>query len=133
MPRTVISYSQDSRAVEASPPGTRYKDSLYPIRSEFHDEAFFLRNTFLGQRELLHFRTNNDQSAILFHQAYFCPVCGEIWLRRVITSHESYTRGPVEWAVRTIRCQAHGDGLIIQPSEDLMFPVEVLKHDVLCL
>ena len=133
MPRTAIYSYPDPRSLATIPAGTECPGGVCSRLEEFHDEAFFLRNTFLGQRELLHFHTNNDQSAILFHQAYFCPVCGEIWLRRVITPHESYTRGPVEWAVRTIRCQAHGDGLIIQPSEDLQFPIEVLKHDVLCL
>jgi len=133
MPRTAVSSSPDPRWPETTPPGTECPGGICTITQEFHDEAFFLRQSYLGTREILHFHTNGGLSALLVHEAYFCPVCGEIWLRRVITPHSSYNRGPVQWQVSLLPCHSHGGGRIIKDYESLDFPLAVLRNDVLSL
>ena len=104
------------------------------ITSHYHDEAFFLNHSFFASREILHFRTNNDASALLQHRVTICPVCGEDWLRTVITPHAIYSRGAVLWTTELRPCLSHGDGLIIPPHIeriDPSYPLPVLRHDAL--
>ena len=53
------------------------------------------------------------------HRAYFCPVCGELWGREILTHHFTYRPLPSEeWVVVTSPCAEHGGGefLSLHPS-----------------
>lgn len=101
---------------------------------EYHTELFFLGNHLLGENKELHFHTNEERSAILFHRLYFCPVCGEVWLRRVWSPVASYTRGSPEWQAVPRACSVHGDGTILRPTEPLdHISPEILRREILLL
>lgn len=128
MPRTHIIRVPDSRQLNPDPSG------FVEIPQEFHDELFFLGNKLLGTVEHLHFHTNGGLSAILFHTLFFCPVCGEVWLRRVFSPHQNYNRGPISWRSFESLCPQHGGGSVIQfPSEYESFPLPLLEREVLFL
>lgn len=43
--------------------------------------------------------------------AYFCPHCGSIWGREILThSYDYQPRIPARWVVEGRPCRAHGDG-----------------------
>lgn len=124
MPRTMHTRVPDPR------PGHTGEQIL--IVTEYHDEVFLSSSGFSAQVEVLHTHTNLSKSALLLHRAYLCPQCGDIWLRRIITPHAHYSRGPVLWTCLLLECEQHGGGLfLLQDEHSTSLPL--LSHDATLL
>jgi len=55
-----------------------------------------------------------SHSAYWPHTAYFCPHCGEIWGREVLSHQFNYAPIPnTPWVLETRRCRKHGDGMFL--------------------
>lgn len=46
-----------------------------------------------------------------FHNAYFCPKCGEIWARALVMACD------LSWTVTYRYCHHHGDGTLLFPVQ----------------
>lgn len=56
------------------------------------------------------------------HEAYFCPVCGDIWARRLEGNHMDS-----EWSVTPRACVTHGDGSLFAAVEKTLSPYFLLQ------
>lgn len=109
-----------------------------------HQEHFFLGSDFLGFREVLLFHTNGGREALIMNRAFFCPVCGEIWGRRVMLPAKESTQQSPLWRSEELYCEAHGGGSFFTHDYEMEgqasklgehnsqdFPYEVLKREVI--
>lgn len=66
-------------------------------------ETFIADGRFICQREAI---WHNDGQALLQHQAFCCPRCGEIWGRRIYQSD-------LDWNFNSVKCRLHGGGSLL--------------------
>ena len=79
---------------------------------------YFLHSSLVGTRRLYccgyRGEDGTSRSAHWPHVAYFCPKCGEIWGREVLTYQFDYAPLPdAVWVIESRRCAKHGDGLFL--------------------
>lgn len=85
---------------------------------------------------------HNGGTAAISHTAYCCPVCGEIWGRRIYHSPD------IRWRFYERPCEKHGDGSLVfseyewehalyhrdRPedlrAEELHYPIEWLAYEL---
>ena len=70
-------------------------------------------------------------SAYLPSTAYFCPYCGEIWAREIISLPPNYKPIPkTSWAVEHRACPEHGDGYLLVGKDLDNCSLSLLKREV---
>lgn len=61
---------------------------------------------------------HNQGEALLNHTAYFCPVCGEVWGRRVFLTTNLRFRAVERF------CEQHGDGSLVSGELEWSYLLE---------
>jgi hypothetical protein len=73
-------------------------------------ERFYVGNRFLGDHAYNWFCTNGDRKALLPSELFFCPLCGEVWGRRI--NQQDF------WVATSRPCRKHGSGSLLHDNED---------------
>lgn len=68
-------------------------------------------------------------SHILINKLFFCPICGDVWLRLAYFPHSSYTLHPPKWEGVASPCQQHEGGIISDHILLDLLPFNFLRHD----
>lgn len=75
---------------------------------------YFEHDAYVGSRQMYCCGASSageSFSAYWPHTAYFCPVCGDLWGREIISPEFDYApRVHEAWTVEQRRCVEHGDG-----------------------
>lgn len=77
-------------------------------------------------------------SALWPHTAYFCPVCGDLWGRAVMSYEFAYAPRVHDscWVIEKRRCVEHGDGQFFAGIEPIHFDFidkSLLTREILAL
>lgn len=99
---------------------------------------YFDSGSYVGSREQYScgYRTASGEvhSAYWPNTAYFCPHCGEVWGREVLTHRFNYSPIPDRpWVVESRRCPKHGEGLFLTGKLLDTCSPELLRREFLIL
>lgn len=86
------------------------------------DESLYVGERFICTRKT---EWHNNGTAVIRHTAYCCPLCGEVWARRI------YHAPDLQWAFYTRPCEKHGDGSLVFSElewDHILYHVDAPEH-----